>query len=190
MREPHVRIDDTDGIIRGVMKMKKTIVAACVALAFVAGVAVALAADSKVGYINVQRIVSESDIGKVARQDVDKLRQEKQAEVNGSAAAINTLKTDIDTKKGAMPAKELQEKTLKLQDMVKEHKRLVADVNDELTRKDRELVADILRQADGVVKMVAKKGNYTIIMKDPNAVGYLDPAFDITDEVLKELNKK
>ena len=45
MREPHVRIDDTDGIIRGVIKMKKTIVAACVALAFVAGVAVALAAD-------------------------------------------------------------------------------------------------------------------------------------------------
>lgn len=190
MREPHVHIDDTGGVIRGVIKMKKTIVAVCVALAFVAGVAMAFAADSKVGYINVQRIVSESDIGKVAKQDVDKLRQEKQAEVNGSAAAINTLKTDIDTKKGAMQAKELQEKTLKLQDMVKEHKRLVADVNDELTRKDRELVADILRQADGVVKMVAKKGNYTIIIKDPNAVGYLDPAFDITDEVLKELNKK
>ena len=30
----------------------------------------------------------------------------------------------------------------------------------------------------------------TSILKDPNVLGYLDPEFDITDEVLKELNKK
>ena len=38
-------------------------------------------------------------------------------------------------------------------------------------------------------KKVAKRNGYTIILKDPNAIGYLDPAVDITDEVLKELNK-
>ena len=40
------------------------------------------------------------------------------------------------------------------------------------------------------MKKVAKKYKYTIIIKDPNAVGYLDPDVDITDKVIKELNKK
>jgi len=41
-----------------------------------------------------------------------------------------------------------------------------------------------------VLKRVAKKRKYTIILKDPKADGYLDPSVDITDEVLKGLNKK
>jgi Skp family chaperone for outer membrane proteins len=40
------------------------------------------------------------------------------------------------------------------------------------------------------LKKVAKRLNYTIILKDAAPIGYLDPSVDITDEVIKELNKK
>ncbi len=66
---------------------------------------------------------------------------------------------------------------------------MVADAKEEIKRQDRELVARILKKADGALKKVAKKKKYTIILKDPNAIGYLDPEVDITDAVLKELNK-
>ncbi len=149
-----------------------------------------LCAASKVGYINVQKIVSESNIGKIAKTDVDKLKEEKEAELKKSAEAINDLKTALEKGKDSMSADDLRARAGKLQDMVKEHKRLVSDVKEEIQRKDRELVVMILQKADAVLKKVAKKGKYTMIIKDPNAVGYLDPEIDITDEVIKELNKK
>ena len=72
----------------------------------------------------------------------------------------------------------------------KEYQRLVADAKEDITREDRELVSIILKKADNVLKRVAKNNKFTIILKDPNAIGYLDPSVDITDLVLKELNKK
>jgi len=52
------------------------------------------------------------------------------------------------------------------------------------------VVAIILQKADDVLKKVAKRKKFTIILKDPNAIGYLDKKVDITDDVLKELNKR
>ena len=42
-----------------------------------------------------------------------------------------------------------------------------------------------MKKADDVVK----SGKYTIIMNDPNAVRYLDTGVDITEGVIKELDK-
>ena len=67
---------------------------------------------------------------------------------------------------------------------------MVADAKEDISREDRELVALILKKADDILKKVAKKKRFSIILKDPNAIGYLDPDVDITDLVLKELDKK
>jgi outer membrane protein len=66
----------------------------------------------------------------------------------------------------------------------------VDDAKEDITREDRQLVAIILGKANDILKNVAKKKKYSIILKDPNSIGYLDPDVDITDLVLKELNKK
>jgi outer membrane protein len=66
----------------------------------------------------------------------------------------------------------------------------VADAKEDITREDRQLVSIILEKANDILKKVAKKKKYTIILKDPKTIGYLDPDVDITDLVLKELNKK
>ena len=172
-------------------EMKQKMICAVSALVICGLVLAApVCAASKVGYINVQKIVSESNIGKIAKKDVDTLKEEKEAELRKSAQAINDLKTTLEKGKASMSADDLRDRAAKLQDMVKEHKRLVSDIKEDIQRKDRELVVMILQKADAILKKVAKKGNYTMIIKDPNAVGYLDPDIDITDAVIKELNKK
>jgi outer membrane protein len=64
-----------------------------------------------------------------------------------------------------------------------------ADAKDEIEKQNRDLVAGILKKADGILKSIAKKRGFGIILKDPKVVGYLDPDLDITDDVLKALNK-
>jgi len=147
-------------------------------------------AADKVGYINLQRLVNESKMGKAARDDIQKMRAGKQAELNKRMQEINKLRDVLNKERNKMDPRERRDKIEILKKAYKEYERLLADAKEDITREDRELVAIILQKADGVLKKVAKKNNYAIILKDPNTVGFLDPKVDITDLVLKELNKK
>lgn len=147
-----------------------------------------LAAD-RVGYIDLQRLVNESKAGKAARADIQKLRKEKETIIADLSARITKLKGLIDEKGTTMAPREKRQQVDELQKLYKEYQRLVADARDDITREDRELVSIILEKADSVLKKVAQKGKYAVILKDPKAIGYLDPSIDITDKVLKELNR-
>lgn len=171
------------------MSPKKVLtVLSCFLLVFV--MCSAAYAAGQVGYINLQRLVNESKMGKDARADIQKMRKDKEAMLTNKLQDINKLRDFINKEGGKMPAAERRDKVELLQKMYKEYQRLVADAKEDITREDRELVAIILEKANDILKKVAKKKNYSIIIKDPNAIGYLDPDVDITDLVLKELNKK
>ena len=163
-------------------------IASCIILGL--GLSTFSYAADKVGYINLQRLVSESKMGQAAQKDIRKLRKKKEKIVADKLWEINKLKEVINKEGEKMTPSEKRDKLEALKKAYKEYQRLVADAKEDIVREDRELVSIILKKADGILKKVAKKKKYTIILKDPNAIGYLDPSVDITDLVLKELNKK
>jgi outer membrane protein len=171
------------------MKNVLRIFSICSLIIFLAG-SVSFAANNKVGYINLQRLVNESKMGKSAREDILKLRKEKERAVAAKLKKINRLRNDLGTNAASMSATKKQDKVEALKKLYKEYQRMVADAKEDISREDRQLVALILKKADDVLKKVAKKKRFSIILKDPKAIGYLDPDVDITDLVLKELNKK
>jgi len=144
----------------------------------------------KVGYINLQRLVNESNMGKAAKANIEKLRQSKQEEIDSQLKEIQDLKALLEKNGDLMGENNKSEKVEKLQRMYKNYKRMVADAKEELANEDSKLVSTILEKADSVLKQVAKKEKYSIILKDPDAIGYLDPKVDITDSVIQEFNKK
>ncbi|RJR49615.1 MAG: OmpH family outer membrane protein [Desulfobacteraceae bacterium] len=147
-------------------------------------------AQEKVGYINLQKLVSESKIGQKAKAELEALRKKKQADVTRKQQEVTKLR-DLLTKGGdKMQPKERAAKQDEFQKANKEYQRMLADARQDIQKEDRELVSSILAQADPILKDVAKKNKFGIILKDPNAIGYLDPALDITDKLIKELNDK
>lgn len=168
--------------------MRKIILATTVCFVFMILSASSYGADM-VGYINLQRLVSESKMGKAAKKDLDKIRSDKEATLKAKLQKLSDMKKEIDQNSGNMDPDQVREKNYLFNKLYKEYQRDVADAREEYTFEDRELVAKILKKADGALKKVAKKKKYTIILKDPNAIGYLDPSVDITEDVIKELNK-
>ena len=171
--------------------MRRSGMVAIAVMAVLASIAwTAKSAEAQVGYINLQRLVNESKMGQAARSDLEKMRQEKEALVAAQLREVTELRELINKEGDNMSPQEKRDKLVELQKANKEYQRLVSDVKEDILREDRELVSIILQKADGVLKQVAKRLNYTIIIKDASAIGYLDPSVDITDEVIKELNKK
>ncbi|MFP4477641.1 MAG: OmpH family outer membrane protein [Desulfatibacillaceae bacterium] len=144
----------------------------------------------KVGFINLKRLVNESDLGKTAKKDIAKLRKDRTADATEKQRQVNHLKQVIEEQGDTMSPEEKREKLEALQKTYKDYQRLIEDAKEDIAREDRELVSIILKKADDVLKEVAKKRKYTIILKDPATIGYLDPEVDITDEVLKELDRR
>ncbi|MFO7740449.1 MAG: OmpH family outer membrane protein [Desulfatiglandaceae bacterium] len=144
--------------------------------------------EAKVGYINLQRLVTESKLGQDARAVIKGMRQEKENEVLEKMQEIKLMQSQFEIQRSKMTLEAQREKIAEIQKANKEYKRLVADSKEDIAREDRELVAIILEKADGVLREVAKRRKFTIILKDPNVLAFLDEKVDITDEVIKELN--
>ncbi len=142
----------------------------------------------KVGYIDLKRLVKESGMGKTALKEIEALRQEKEKEAVEKLQKIKQLQSGLNNDNVQLVEK--RDKVKQLQTLNKNYKRFIADSKEEITQKDRELVSMILKNADEIIKTVAKKGGYSLIIKDPNVLGYLDPKIDITDDVLKKLNAR
>ena len=147
-------------------------------------------AGYKVGYIDLKRLVKESGMGKAAREEIEVLTQEKEKAAIEKLQKIQQIKSELDKENALLAENKKREKLQQLQNLNKYYKRFISDSKEEITQKDRELVALILKNATEFIKAIAKKGGYTLIIKDPNVLGYLDPKVDITDDVLKRLNAR
>jgi len=156
-----------------------------IALALVWG-SVASAHMSKVGFVNPQRIINESKIGRIAQEDLARLGKEKDRRVRESLAQVEALKEKLE--KGILSVSEEQamEKTLRL--AVREYEKMVETSNIDIQGEERRLIQFVMRRADSILKAIAQEMGFTMILTDPEIVGYVDNSMDITDRVIRELN--
>jgi len=144
--------------------------------------------EAKVGFLDVQRLVKESKIGKQATKDIEKLTQAKEKEIAPRLKELSDLKNQVESEGAKMGEADRKAKVEEFQRLNKEYQRLVQDSKEEIAKQDRERVAAILKKAEEVLAKVAKREKYLMVIKDPNVLSFLDPSIDITGEVIKELD--
>ena len=144
--------------------------------------------EAKVGFLDVQKLVKESKLGKQATKEIEKLTQGKEKEIAPKLKELNDLKSLVESSGTKMSEAEMRGKVEEFQRLNKDYQRLVQDSKEEIARQDRERVAAILKKAEEVLVKVAKRDKYLMIIKEPNVLSYLDPSVDITAEVIKELD--
>jgi outer membrane protein len=156
-------------------------------LLVLAGPTAALA-EQKVGFVNPQRLIDESEIGKTAQQDLAKLGKEKDRQIRESAKGINELKARLaDT-----TLSESEQRTLesKLQILYEQHDRLIQKSNEDIQIEEARLIQFIMKRADGSLKDIAKQKGFSLVITDPDIIGYIDDSADLTDLVIQDLNKR
>ena len=153
-----------------------------------AGYGTCFAQDNKVGYLDVRKILGGSKVGQLAKQDLEAFRSEKEKLIGRSYEAIGTLEKAINRNLD-MDEVERRQMVEELRAKYQRHERLVADSRREIQEEDMQLFAMIMHHAETALHAVAKRGGYTLVIRDPEVVGYVDPSVDITEEVLAELDK-
>lgn len=156
-----------------------------------AGVAFANTVNAKLGFIDMQRALNNSDAGKEAKDQLQQRLKKAQDEINTKQNELQKLKADLEKQGVALSEAARAAKEKDYQTKLKDFQRFAKDAEEELQAKDAELTRKILERLEKLVQEYAKKGGYTAIL-DIRSAGllYLDEKADLTEAVLKELNAK
>ncbi len=141
--------------------------------------------SGKIGFINTERILKESLPAKAAQQKLQSEFSQREKDLQASAARIKALSDKLEKNGPVMSDADRAAAQQQLADMNRDFQRKQREFGEDLNAKRNAALAQVLDQANKVVKQVAEQGNYDIIFQD--AV-YVNPRIDITDKVLKALD--
>lgn len=167
--------------------MRRFILAAVMAFGFAA--ASASAADVKIGYVDMQRALNNSESGKEAKEQLAARLKKYQDEINGKQEELKKLKDELEKQGMLLSETARASKEKDYQQRLKEFQRFTKDAQDELQAKDEEFTRKILEEMEKVIKEYGRTNGYAFIFaKNDSMMLYVDEKSDVTEEVLKRFN--
>lgn len=149
----------------------------------------AQAAETKVGYIDMQRALNLSDAGVQAKNQLQEKLKGYQAQINAKQEELQKLKTDLEKQSMTLNEAARAAREKDYQQKLKDFQRFTKDAEEDMQARDGELTKKILETLEKLISEYGKKNGYTIIF-DARGAGllYADQKADLTDAMLKELN--
>jgi outer membrane protein len=173
------------------MRVSKTLALAALLLPVLAVGAGAMAQQLKIGYVDLQRALNESDAGKKAKDrfktQVDKL----QGDLKKQKDQLDALKEQIEKKSSVMKEDEAVNLQKDYEKKLRDFDRNYKDSQSELQQKDNELTVELLKELQVVIEEFGKEGSYSIILEQSSSsVLYGAPDLDLTQQVIARYNAK
>ena len=154
-------------------------------------VAVASAQETKVGYIDLQKVIRDSKAGKAAKLSFEKEFQQKKVIIESKKRNVDSLREDFIKNAQVMSESARKQKAEDIDKKDKDLLRTQEDFKEDLQKKDFELTQKILRDIEGILKQIGDSGDYAIIIeKIEGGVVYSSKSADVTDLVIQEYDAK
>src|SRR5215467_359426 len=173
------------------MRVSKTLAAILLSLPVFAIAAGAAAQQMKIGYVDLQRALNESDAGKRAKErfktQVDKL----QGDLKKQKDQLDSLKEQLEKKASVMKEDDARDMQKDYEKKLRDFERNYKDSQGELQQKDNELTVELLKELQGVIEQFGKEGGYSIILEQSSSsVLYGSPELDLTEQVITRYNAR
>jgi outer membrane protein len=148
------------------------------------------ASGAKIGSIDVQKVLLTSEAGKVAKEQLSQKAAKYEGEKGSREAELKTLKVELESQGALLNETARGAKEREYQQRLKDYQRFLKDAQEDLQSKNDELTKQLV---DGIVKVAQEYGRsngYTAIFVKNEVLLYLDPAADLTEEVMKAFDSK
>ncbi len=169
--------------------MKKAILSLLVAAIALPGLAQS-SAPSRVAVINVQRVLLESNQGKVAREKLEKVATQKQTQAQAMRTELENLEKEISTKRLSLSQDKLEEMTKSYDEKKISLQRFAQDADRELKAEEQRTLLDLEKSIRPVIDQIGKEMGFALIFnKLESGLVYASDAVEITDTVIKRYNE-
>jgi outer membrane protein len=151
-------------------------------------------AQIKIGYVDSQRIMAEFQEAIDAQNQLEKIRNQYQAEYEGKVREYQQMADEIESQSLLLSEEKKKEKLRLLQEKATEiDKYKFEKLNPEggeFYRKNQELFKPIIDKINVVIQKIGKVEEYDFILDAASGtLLHAMPKYDLTEQVLVELNK-
>jgi outer membrane protein len=146
---------------------------------------------SRIGYIDLGRVLARSAAGVAAREQLEREKAAMQKEMDGKRAELDKLREELEKKGPLMTADARRDKEEAMERKRRDATRLADDFQRELGRKEQVLAQKVMQDVGGVIERVGKqKGFYLVIERGRAGVLYSAPEADLTDDIIKAYDQE
>jgi outer membrane protein len=146
-------------------------------------------ADFKIGYVDLQRALNDSNAGKKAKAEFKTRVDGLEKQLKAKKEEVDRLKAQLE--KQSVVLSDLERRKLEgdFQHKTLDLKRRFEDSQVELQKKDAELTGKILKGLQKIVKDIGDDRGYDLVLElGASPVLYYKKGDDLTEEVLEKYN--
>ena len=143
----------------------------------------------KIGYIDIQKVIAESQAGKRARDRFQAQVKKAESDIMKERQDIERLKAELDKKGPLLKDEERRNIEVDLQKRSINLQRSMSDHQQELQVRNNEMMSEILKELEKIVNEVGKAEKFTLIL-ERSQILYSDQGIDITSKVIDTYNSR
>jgi len=167
--------------------MPSRYLAVCAVALAAAAVAAPAAAQSKIGFVNTERILRDAVPAVRAQKKIEAEFAKRDQELSKIADQLKRMQDELEKNGVTMPEAQRRNKERDFNDLNRDFQRKQREFREDLNQRRNEELAGVVDTANRVIRQLAEQEKYDIIFQD--AV-YANPRIDITDKVIKALEGK
>lgn len=158
-------------------------IAAAAALAF--AMVGASAADTKIGAVNVERILRDSNTAKAVSTKLEQDFSKRERDLRTSADQLRQAAERFDREAPTLPEAQRNTRQRQLVDQERDLQRRQRDFQEELNLRRNEALQQVIEKLNRVIRTIAEAEKYDLIV---NEAYYVNPRVDITERVMSQLD--
>ena len=144
----------------------------------------AAGAETKIGFVNGQRVINESPQAAKAKKKLEKEFEKRDQDLQKMAKQLQTMQENLEKNGVTMAESDRQNKEREFGELNRDFQRRQREFREDLNLRQNEEMAAIYEKVNKVIKQIAEAEKFDIILQE--AV-YIGPRVDITDKVIKAL---
>jgi outer membrane protein len=148
----------------------------------------AFAQTMRVGVVDTQRAVMETEDGLRMQATLKKLFDSRQRELDKKQEDLQKERDDIDKQRDVLSKVALAKRMDKWQREMVQLQQVFVEYNKELQKKQGELTQPIFQKAMGIIRRLATQEGFDVVV-DKQAVPYSRSDLDVTDRVITLYNQ-
>lgn len=161
-----------------------TVLATGLALAAPTGAALA---QSKIGVVQIERIVRDSAPALRAQKKLEAEFSRREAELRKNGDQLKRMQDDLDKEGVTMSEAQRRTKEREFSDLNRDFQRKQREYQEDVNQRRNEELAQVIEQANRIIRQIAADEKYDIIFQE---AAYANPRIDITDKVIKAMEGK
>jgi outer membrane protein len=153
-----------------------------------------LAAESKIGYIDTDVVISKYEAAVEAKKELDAAIDKFEAKVDSLKLDYEQAKQEYDSQQLTLSEEGKRAKQAEVDQRKRRYDSYVAEVYSKggrIDQKNKELIAPIVEKIDSAVGLVAAEEGFAIVFDASKAgIVYSQTGLDLTQRIIEDLNRE